>query len=524
MPHPVGSRNTNDRPTDARSTPRTQLCPPKSHQQERHTAVLHTRDGVRPMNSESQVLVVGAGPTGLVAATALARRGVDVRLVERRTRHDPHAKAITLWPRAVDALTRLGAGDHLRELALPLVALTYHANGRKIATINFPADQGRFIGPISLPQSDTEHVLRTALHEAGAEVEYDTELTGLTQQKDCIEAELSTGQHRAQWALGCDGFRSPVREAIGTPFEGAPYSQVFGLVDGHWDTPLTQNHAHYFMSPHGVLVVVGLPNSQFRAFVTLPAQPNPDEDITNLVAELAAERCPVPIRLEKPIGQGFFGIQRRIARTFRTGRVLLAGDAAHVHSPAGGQGINTGILDADEAAWRLAGILKGTLPQDTLDQWARERRHVATQVVSDTDRQTRLWTATGWRRAARDVTARVAERYGLLDRLMAPRMAQLDLVYPTDPATRHRSGLTLGSYVPNLPRPGGGSLHDLLHPDHSVVLPLEPALRRTLRAGRSRSVLVRPDGVVAALNRRSVDAQTQPLRHTIPRDKGSSTA
>ncbi|WP_052848005.1 FAD-dependent monooxygenase [Streptomyces avicenniae] len=462
--------------------------------------------------TDSEALVVGAGPTGLTMAVELRRRGVDVRVIDRAERRSPHAKAIILQPRALEAFARLGLEEEIRARSLPVRAANYHTHGRRVARINFRRLRGsRFDTPLSLPQEQTEEILHAALRDAGGRVEYGQRVTALEQRTDRVVAHCGDSAHEARWLLGCDGAHSTVREALDIPFDGATYPLSFALVDGVWDTPLAHDEAHYFMDPRGVLVVVGLPGGRTRVFAGVPAGDTAD-DVEETVVRLAAERCPHPLTLRERTGAGLFQVHRRIARRFRSGRVLLAGDAAHVHSPAGGQGLNTGIQDAHEAAWRLADVIRGTLPDDALARWEHERRHVARAVVADTDRQTRLWTCGGWRERLRDVTARVAEATGVIDRVLPARLAQLDLRYPAQGAAQ--GPLAPGRRLPDIGLPTGARTHDLLRHGSHVLLatghlnPLEPRpdlvyapldsrSTRALGARRPSAVLVRPDGVIA---------------------------
>ena len=506
------------------------------------------------------VLIVGAGPTGLVAAAELLRRGVPVRVVDRVERADPHSKAIILWPRALDVFARLGVEHRIRELALPVTAANYHSGGRRVARVVFGAlSDSRWSGPLSLPQARTEEVLRSVLHDLGGRVEYGHEFTALREDGDRVLAtvqplhrpDLATSR-RVPWLLGADGGHSLVRQALGVPFRGAPYEYRFALVDGVWETPLVHGESSYFMVPDGVLVVVGLPGGLYRVFGSLP--PGDDgSDPEASVRHIASERCTVPLRLERPDGCGVFRVQRRLADTFLAGHSLLMGDAAHVHSPAGGQGLNTSIQDAHEAAWRLAAVLRGQLPPGVLGEWARERRHVAAAVVADTDRQTRLWTTTGGRRVVRDLVLRGAGRAGLLDRVLPPRLAQLDVVYPVSAPTlrrpRRHSPPVPGSRLPDRVTAGGHRLHDVLRAGRHVVLVAPPVtvdgvspdldgLRTTLdrydvdvqvlegatavalRLPPGGVLVVRPDGVVALVASRE-DPQ---LAHLLEAALPSATA
>lgn len=487
------------------------------------------------MATDTEVLVCGAGPTGLTMAAELLRRGVATRVVDRAPRAQPHAKAVILWPRALEVLARLDAVDRIRELSVPVTAANYYTGARRIASIKFSELYGcRFSTPVSIPQHDTEEVLREVLEELGGSVEFDQEVKSVLPGPENIEVEISGNPTSVSWVAGCDGAHSVIRSTVGVPFTGATYPQSFALVDGTWDTPLAHNESHYFMSANGVLVVVGLPGCRYRAFVSLPS--TDVGDVIETVCELATERCPVPMRLAAAEGSGVFTIHRRMANRFRSGRVLLAGDAAHVHSPAGGQGLNTSIQDAHEAAWRLAGVVHGRLPDRVLDQWERERRHVATAVIDETDRQTRLWTVRGWRKGVRDTMIAAASTTGMLNRAVPPRLAQLTLRYPSE------DGALSGTRLPDVRLPTGGWLHDRLRDgrhlllvlpdrtgpraarwaeryrdrDTTVLVTTSAVVRKTLGLRRSSAVLVRPDGVIAASGKLS-DAALHTVNYPLRR-------
>ncbi|MCI2416687.1 FAD-dependent monooxygenase [Saccharopolyspora sp. K220] len=417
------------------------------------------------MNIESGgTLVVGAGPTGLTVATELISRGHPVRVIDRGERPHPHSRAIVLWPRALEALRRCGAADEIVDRALPLRAANYYTGGRRVARLRLDGLSGtRYRTPLSFPQKETEAVLRRCFEQRGGKIEYGVRMNWLRPETSSVHAGLedASGDSTAEfdWAVGCDGAHSHTREQLGVEFEGMPYQETFALSDGECETPLAQDEAHYFMTPHGVLVVVGLPGGLYRVFVSMP----PGADLSNLdavVQQAAAQRCPVPVRLVGEQQTGSFQVNRRVAKRFQVGRVLLAGDAAHVHSPAGGQGMNTGIEDAQSLGWRLASAEPGSAGIAGVQAWAAERRYVAERVVADTDRQTKMWMLTGWRRKVRDGALAVASRTGVLDRAMPPRMAQLALAYPGSEAGI--GVLKPGTRLPDVPLGDGKWLHDSL--------------------------------------------------------------
>lgn len=448
------------------------------------------------------VLVVGAGPAGLTAATGLLQQGVPVRVIDRAERPNPHAKAITLWPRALEALHRLGAAEEILDRGLALHAQNYHSGGKQVARLTFrKVGDTRFPFAVALPQQQTEEALRRRFEELGGRIEFGVRLTSLRQDAGGVTASVTrdgeVSELRADWVIGADGAHSAVRSAIGTGYEGETYPQQFLLSDGPCETSLAPDEAHYFMTAKGVLVVVGMPGGNFRVFTSLAPDAVVSEDVRAEVQRAASERCPVPIELTGEHRTGVFRVHRKVADRFREDRVLLIGDAAHIHSPAGGQGLNTGIEDGATLAWRLASVVRDGAPREVLDRWEDERRAVARGVLDDTDLQTRLWMMKGWKRNVRDLALRAGERTGVLDRFVTPRQTQLSLVHAGSRRAagrphgtgRLREGARLPDVRLSAARPHGGvsgeRLHDLLPADRPLLLVLAADQRDAQRAAEA---------------------------------------
>jgi 2-polyprenyl-6-methoxyphenol hydroxylase-like FAD-dependent oxidoreductase len=482
---------------------------------------------------DTEVLVVGAGPTGLTLAAGLLRRGIRVRIIDKADRASPHSKAITLWPRALEAFQSLGIGKAMFDLGVKLAATSYYTGDRRIGRVRMRTLAGtRFPVPITLPQVVTERLLRDVVAEAGAEIEFGRALESIAQDGKGVSARLDGGEIvRAEWAVGCDGAHSTVREQAGIAFEGATYPQTFLVVDGEYDTDYAPDESYYLMGPAGVIVVVGLPGGLHRTFASLP----PGEsvhDAENAMRRVLAQRSPLRIDSLRVVGSGIFQTHRKMVERMRVGRVLLAGDAAHIHSPAGGLGLNTGVQDANSLAWRLAGLLRAGWPTDELDAWENERLFVANRVLAETDAQTRLWLLRGWRRLLRDVAIGVGLRTGLIERILSRRMAQFDLVLPPGGAGAGR--LRPGGRMPDLVIDGDRRLHDQLSghllvafggpvPAGADAVPIvvidDPKVRRTLGVPRDVACLVRPDGVIAAVARGP--AGLDQLRAQLPSERTS---
>ncbi|WP_225846213.1 FAD-dependent monooxygenase [Streptomyces sp. HPF1205] len=450
------------------------------------------------MADEAEVLVVGAGPTGLTLAAGLLQRGVRVRVIDQAERANPHSKAVILWPRALEALAALGVGEKMYDLGVKVMASSYYTGGQFLGRLAMrPLSGTRFPVAVSLPQTSTERLLREAVESRGGRIEFGSRLATLEQDEDGVLATLDNGKAvRASYVVGADGAHSTVRAQSGVPFEGATYPQTFILVDGEYDTDYKHDESYYLMGPTGVIVVLGLPDGLYRVFCSVPPG-QPVDDVEATVRKIVAEHSPLKLEQVRATGSGTFQIHRRMAQRMRSGRLLLAGDAAHIHSPAGGLGLNTGVEDAHSLAWRLAGVLQGTLPESELDDWEAERLFVAKHVIAETDMQTQVWMLKGWQRQVRDVAIDLGLRSGLIERFLPRRLSQLDLVLPVEgpsagvsrwagtalpaagPSAR---GLRPGLRIPDVPLDRDRHLHDLFRAGHHVLLVSGPDPRAELAA------------------------------------------
>ena len=437
--------------------------------------------------SQPPVVVVGAGPVGLTLGCELLQRGVPVRVIERVDRPHPHAKAIIVWPRGLEALGRIGAAERVLAQGHVIRAQNYHSGPRLLARTQFGRLTGtRYPYALSIPQELTEGVLRQRFQELGGSIEFGVRLDGFQQDGDRVRLTLGTEQgvreESCSWLVGCDGAHSTVRDRLGVPFTGSSYPQQFLLADGACETELAQDEAHYFMTPSGVLVVVGLPGGLYRVFVSV----DPDLPVTDPVATVqraASERCPVPLRLVGEQRTGVFRVHRKAAERWRVGRVLLAGDAAHIHSPAGGQGMNTGMQDAFNLGWKLAAAYRGSASQTLIDSYHAERHPVAARVIEFSTRLTRLSTLTNpVAQQLRNAVLHTATGIGPARSALADETEETTLTY-------HGSPAVVGSAAHAKIR-GGDHLPDVSGTDLRRVLSTETGhVLVTLGPGRAAAEL-----------------------------------
>jgi 3-(3-hydroxy-phenyl)propionate hydroxylase len=425
-----------------------------------------------PADDTPEVLVAGAGPTGLLHACELLRRGVRVRVVDRAEQPAAQPRALSLWPRALDILDDLGIGAEIRRASTRIDTFRYFSGRREIAGFGFRPDLASRI----LPQPATERLLTRRLHALGGRVERGVRLLfldGVPERGEGVTAMLEhpgggVERVRARYLVGADGASSTVRRQISTEFAGTTYEMAFALVDARIEgRALPSDEIHYYQSPAGTLVIVPAPDGVFRFLSVMPrgtpgaggpaggAEP---EVTVPMMQALVDERGPRGVRIAEPVWRTVFRVHARRAADFRRGPVFIMGDAAHVHSPAGGQGMNNGLQDAHNLGWKLAAVLRGESPASVLDGYAAERAEATHRIVRDTDLQTRAWVVNGRARTAvRDAAFRVLDRTGLVSRAYAPVMAGRRLRYAAPRATQWPSGRTpcrVRAALPGGVRPG----------------------------------------------------------------------
>lgn len=403
-----------------------------------------------------KTLVVGAGPTGLVAACQLLRHGVDVRVIDRASGPATTSRALGLQPRGVEVLGRIGALGDLPQRALNLEDVTFYADGRTISSVRVVAPEGSS-RPLVIGQTEIEAALRARLADLGGAVEWGTELRALAQRPDGVTATLADGSAiEADWVLGCDGSRSVVRTEAGIGFPGTKVAERFLLADVAVNLPRRHTGSASWLHRDGMFVAIPLPGAgpapvwRFMADVPLSEADEPgQEGVMAHLRQAAATRAGLAeLDIEEVRWTSTFRINRRLADAYRRGRVLIAGDAAHVHSPFGGQGMNTGIGDAENVAWKLAMVARGLADESLVDSYQAERRPVAGDVLDNTTFTTKLLlSGNPLVRAVRDrIVLPVLGSAPARARLLAT-VSQLGVSYRRGPLGGHGG---VGDRVPNL--------------------------------------------------------------------------
>lgn len=389
-------------------------------------------DAISPPAREAEILIVGAGPVGMTLACELAAAGVDVDIISRTRRASPHSRATILWPRVLELLDRVGLADPLIERGHYFDQMNYYSEKSRIGLIRFDRLSGvQFPFAITCPQWKIEEVIEERLNTLGAAVHYDREFISGYACEDHVECTVkdtdgTTQTKRYQWVVGADGYHSTVRDIFGFQFTGRSLTTRLAITDAEVVGETTSSEAAYYLTRGGNMVLAPLGDGIFRVGTTVPDDyTGPEQPSREFFEHLLAQRVPGNRTLGHMRFSGIFNANIRSANTYGNGRVLLVGDAAHAMSPSGAQGLNTGLQDASNLGWKLAGVIKGRYPRRLIDTYDHERRPAVAEVskLSTTLARIGLYESPA-KIALRDFAYRVGSTTGLLERYVAPQLAQ----------------------------------------------------------------------------------------------------
>ena len=373
------------------------------------------------------VLVAGAGPTGLVLALWLARNGVKVRVVDKAAAPGTTSRALAVQARTLEFYRQLGFADEVASRGVKMQAANLWVRGEKAAHIEL-GDIGEGVSPfpfvLIFPQDQHERFLIEQLEAAGVEVERPVELLGFEEAPAGVQAKLHLANGReeiceAKYICGCDGAHSVMRTQLRAGFSGGTYVQLFYVADVKASGPVMDRELHIALDDADFLAVFPMKTkgtARLVGAVRREAEASHAELGWDDVSGSVIER--LGIQVQKINWFSTYRVHHRVAAAFRKGRAFLLGDAAHIHSPAGGQGMNTGIGDAVNLAWKLASVIQGRADEKLLDTYEPERIGFARKLVATTDQVFTFATKPGL--VAREV------RTGLVPRL-APKLVGADI-------------------------------------------------------------------------------------------------
>ena len=355
---------------------------------------------------DTDVLIVGAGPTGLMLANQLARRGVRTLIIDRHDGPSLQTRALGVQARTLEIYARLGVVERALQLGKIGTGANLWAQGRKTARVPL-GDAGSGVSPypyiLILGQDDNERILGERLRDWNLAVQWNTELMALTQHADGVQVTLKQpdgGLHglRAAWVAGCDGARSAVRELNGIGFPGAPYEHVFFVADVECTGPMVPDEVNVYLGRGGFQLFFPMRGADhWRVVGILPPALRGKQDVSfdDVVPSVRGE-AGVTLDFKRCSWFSTYRIHHRAASRFRQGRCFVLGDAAHIHSPVGAQGMNTGLQDAYNLGWKLAAVTHGRADAALLDSYEGERLPVAQRLLDTTDRAFRVVVSDSW--------------------------------------------------------------------------------------------------------------------------------
>jgi 2-polyprenyl-6-methoxyphenol hydroxylase-like FAD-dependent oxidoreductase len=361
---------------------------------------------------DTEVLVAGAGPTGLVLALWLSRLGIRVRIIDKTAGPGSTSRALAVQARTLEFYRQLGFADEVIRAGLEFGAANLWAGGRRAAHVELGRlgmDASPFPYGLIYPQDEHERFLIEQLEKLDVRVERTTELIGFAEAAGSIVARLQGSTCEAAYLAGCDGARSTVRERLGISFPGGTYEHLFYVADVEASGPLLDHELHVSIDESDFAAVFPL-RDEGRVRLIGTIRPGAEKEGEQLdwkdVSTNLLRRLRIDVRRVNWFST--YHVHHRVAARFRQGRVFLLGDAAHIHSPVGGQGMNTGIGDAVNLAWKLAAALRGRAPERILHCYEPERIGFARRLISTTDRVFQFVTRSG--RLAARVRVHVAPR------------------------------------------------------------------------------------------------------------------
>lgn len=415
-----------------------------------------------PAGERRGVAIVGAGPTGVMLGIELARRGVEVRVLDKQRSRPAETRAIGIHARTLEVMHQLGMVEEFLALGHRVGGVIFHLRGGRQAEVRFRGLETPYPFLLTVSQEQTQRILDERLESLGVRIERGVDVVDVRQ--DAGGAELlttaSAGSREqglsADWVVGCDGAHSIVRRRLGLTFDGQDYGQDWLMAEVKTDWPLRSDRFHVFAHSGAVLAMFPLSSERWRLFLGQVPNRGPERRAPDIqeIERLVAQRGPTGMRVTDPTLLAAFRCYLRSTSTVHRGRVLIAGDAAHVHSPAGGQGLNTGLHDAFNLGWKLALVAQRQASPALLDTYAAERMPIASSVLALTDRLVRTFSMPSPRkRLVRDQILPVVMATPVAQRRYTERLSQISHTYRDGPLAtparrRGRGGVAPGDRLP----------------------------------------------------------------------------
>ncbi|MGC1879328.1 MAG: FAD-dependent monooxygenase [Rhabdochlamydiaceae bacterium] len=480
-------------------------------------------------------LIIGGGPTGLTLGCELIKRGLKVRLIEKLPQATDQSRALALQSRTLEIFERMGILDRFLKEGRIIHRGNFNHNHKLFASIDFAALQAPYPFILVVPQSETEKILADHFENLGGEIERGVSLQELLGEEAVLNhATGRIEKTSARWIFGCDGAHSEVRHSLNLPFKGAAFPETFALADVEMQIDLPQDQAHFYSYRSHVCGLIPLTaKNEFRIIVIGAKKQQVSTDLP-FFHHFVKICSGLPLEIKRTSWTSIFTIHRRITSKMRVGNIFLLGDAAHIHSPAGGQGLNTSVQDAFNLGWKIALIHHNKAHKTLLDSFEQERFPAAKDVLRYTTLATKIISSRLLKAFLFPVFSHLSKK-PFVQKYLTRSVSELNLSYHNSPIIAkdrdtHWKGPKPGERAPDAILADHRRLFQLLsHPLHTLVCfgdrQFEPLLEKinlnfpqTIRtvqisqdlAGEATEIyhtslpcyyLIRPDGVISYRSR-----------------------
>jgi 2-polyprenyl-6-methoxyphenol hydroxylase-like FAD-dependent oxidoreductase len=345
---------------------------------------------------KAPVLIVGAGPTGLTLAVSLRQHGVECRVIDRLSEPSDKSKALALHARSLEMFESMEVSEEMVARGNICGGFSMNTGKTRLARVSTADVDSPFPFILMLSQVEIERILTEKLKSLGGSIERGIELTNMSESNGTVTVTLKDNNGKEEtdsypWVVGCDGSHSNVRKLLHLSFEGSAYEEQFGLADIDIGSGIAEDEVSTFFHEEGALVFFPMGNGRFRTLANVEeATVSGDAPSREFMQTLLDKRGPGNVEILKTYWLAWFRIHRRSVCQYRVGHAFVAGDAAHIHSPVGGQGMNTGMQDAHNLAWKLAMVVRGEAHESLLDSYQEERHPVGQMLLKGTDIATKL--------------------------------------------------------------------------------------------------------------------------------------
>lgn len=439
------------------------------------------------LSSTCDILIIGAGPVGMTLASELARHGVRCRIIDKSLHTAQTTKALGVQARTLELLEKMGLAEAMLAQGIQAHSFAVYSERKRLARIDFT----HFVDSpypylLMIPQNATETILNEHLLRQEVTIERGVELMSFTQGADGVEAVLrrTTGEEErvaARWLIGCDGAHSTVRHLLGLEFRGSTFLESFVLADMSLGGALPDDEGRAYLHAGDAVAFFPMLGGQHRIFIAYRPPTNPEGEVTLEEVQQMIDVCgPSGIRAHNPTWWSRFHINQRKVQHYRKEQTFLLGDAAHIHSPVAAQGMNTGIQDAFNLAWKLALVLEGDAPEALLDSYEAEREPVGAALLRGTMLLSRMvWSHNPLVTTLRDRLIPLASPTKAMQRRLTAAISEIGIAYRHSPLVHAQNAehgmLRAGDRAPDAPiqreeDTAPGRLFALLHDTHHVLL------------------------------------------------------